>query len=96
MHGDPRLENIILVDDKLVWIDFRECEVVAAPVHLKRSYDLRIFLKIFYAHCERTDMQDSDFDQLKTQYGAFDSTILHLPALPAFKQAVWDIVKKED
>ena len=41
-HSDPRLVNLILVENKLKWIDFRGCFLKGTPVAFKD--DLKILI----------------------------------------------------
>ena len=75
-HGDPRLANLILVDNKLKWIDFRGCFLKGTPVAFKD--DLKILIasfrpevndiphvqRILGAYFEKQDGNDSLIDEL--------------------------------
>lgn len=40
IHGDPRIQNALLLDGVIKWIDFREIEVVTTKVSLRRDVHL--------------------------------------------------------
>jgi len=40
IHGDPRIENVLLLNDVVKWIDFRECELVTAKISLRRDVSI--------------------------------------------------------
>lgn len=85
VHGDARLENLIRVDGKLVWIDFRECQDATSEV--QRWRDVVTFLKNFSLHHKRLGMEFDDFNALRTMYDPDEQT-----QFESFKDAVWDVV----
>ena len=42
LHGDPRIDNILLVENKFRWIDFRKSRHGAATTTSAKSTDLKI------------------------------------------------------
>lgn len=43
IHGDPRIQNALLLQDKVKWIDFRHCKLVTTTIALEK--DVKIFCK---------------------------------------------------
>ena len=40
IHGDPRIENALLLDGEVKWIDFRESDMVTAKVSMRRDVSI--------------------------------------------------------
>ena len=92
VHGDARLENLLRVDDRLVWIDFRECQIEASQ-ELQRWWDLRTCLNNFIRHCRGDRTQQLEFEDLQEQYARLSlfasGPSASSPDWPQFKQTVW-------
>lgn len=91
VHGDARLENLVRVDGRLVWIDFRECQLEASQ-ELQRWWDLRTCLNNFSRHYRRSLTHvEADLEGLQEQYGRLWTTSSHLSPseLMEFKKTAW-------
>ena len=45
IHGDPRLENLLILNNEVKWIDFRESEFITCKINKRR--DVKILFESF-------------------------------------------------
>ena len=91
-HGDARLENLVLYEDKLVWIDFRECQIEGDDT-LARRWDLRTCLNSLVVHFSHDSTRVTNLEEeLLARYdAALPSGSSDLVLIPLV-DAVWTIM----
>jgi tRNA A-37 threonylcarbamoyl transferase component Bud32 len=68
VHGDPRIDNVLMLDGLLKWVDF--CESVLVTTMVNRRVDVQILLKSLGSSAENVVdeiemyVTDPSFDKL--------------------------------